>query len=56
MTAREGFHVLYVLLTEWITLSGGVDVDKLDALLDGWDPEAEERVARALQGRLRSVG
>jgi hypothetical protein len=56
LSARDGFHVLYVLLMEWITLTATVDVAKVDAALDGWDPEAEERVARALQRRLSSVG
>jgi hypothetical protein len=56
LSAAAAFDVLYVLLGEWIALSGDVDLDRVDAVLDGWDPEAEERVARAVQRRLRSVG
>jgi hypothetical protein len=56
LSAAAGFDVLYVLLTDWIARGADVDLERVDAVLDGWDPEAEERVARALQRRLRSVG
>jgi|1185.fasta_scaffold30992_3 hypothetical protein len=53
MTAAAGFNILYALYLEWVAIP--VDVEKVDDLLDGWDPDAEDEFLRTVEGKLRAV-
>lgn len=55
MSVAEAFNVLHTLLIDWLRVGAEIDLERVDALLDGWDPEAEARAVRAVEGRLRAV-